>query len=115
MRSTHFRAFLSSGTLARLGADRATYQQKAFRRMGERLRPYRNFLVHDHPVLVQNEYLPKVESIKLMSGLTVISRVARKGELLEIENPKYGKDQLSPRPEDRELTVERILWARELG
>lgn len=35
--------------------------------------------------------------------------------LLEIENPKYQKDQLSLRPEDRELTLERILGARDLG
>ena len=67
----------------RLGPDRASLEQREFRTLSERLKPYRNFLVHSRPVLVQNDYMPRVQSIREMTGLTVISQVARKGALLD--------------------------------
>lgn len=40
------------------------------------LAPYRNFLVHQQPVLLQNNLLPKVGSMREFSGLTAISKQA---------------------------------------
>jgi len=49
----------------------------------DRIKAYRNLLVHRRPVFMQNAYVPKAAWVDAMSGLTAVSRLALEPDLLE--------------------------------
>lgn len=61
-----------------MAGDRANWHG-----LRNRIRDYRNLLVHHRPVFMQNDFVPRVEYLEAMSGLTAVSRVAREPELLD--------------------------------
>ena len=59
-------------------ADRAQWKS-----LCDRVRAYRNLLVHHRPVFMQNEFVPRPQYVEAMSGLTAISRLALDPSLLD--------------------------------